>query len=514
VTELWEWSATEIVDQVKARRVSVTEVVKASVERIEATNPTVNAIVTFIPDEALAAAALADGRLQAGEAVRPLEGVPFTVKDVIPTKGVRSTYGSLIFANLVPDEDAISVERFKANGAILVGKSNTPEFAHDPFCNTQNAIFGTTRNPWDVNRTAGGSSGGAAAGIAAGMTPVGLGTDWGGSARGPSSFCGTIGMRPSPGRVPVYPHETRSGFAWDFPVEHAHAPMTRVVADIGLALNALAGPDDRAPASLPREAHDYADAASGRANLKGRRVAYSRDFNGVLPVDKQVADLTERAALRFQDLGCTVEEASPDFSELIATVAATRAVGLVLRYADYLREHREKISAPLIRQIEAALSSDLLTTARGEKMRTKLWHQVRHFWADYDYLLSPTWGVAAFRIDVPFDSMINGVKLPSFFDCIQFTYAMSLLGLPAVTVPCGRNSEGMPVGLQIAGHRLGEVSIFEAAAAYEGLRGPYDRPPDLASQTPGTLSPFFQSDNGWAPVSTDLRKAEVIGSGS
>jgi amidase len=487
--------------------VTVTQVVKAFVDRIERTNPTINAIVTFIPEKALAAAAEADRRLARGGSVRSLEGVPFTVKDVIPTEGVRSTYGSLIFRDLVPDEDAISVERLKAHGAILVGKSNTPEFAHDPFCNTQNAIFGTTRNPWDVNRTAGGSSGGAAAGIAAGMTPLGIGTDWGGSARGPSAFCGTVGIRPSPGRIPVYPHETRSGFAWDFPVEHVHAPMTRVVADIGLALNALAGPDDRAPASLPREPHDYGAAASGKSKLEGRRIAYSSNFGGVLPVDSEVAALTRRAAEQFEELGCLVEEASPDFSELTATAAATRAVGLVLRYGDYIKEHRDKISAPLIRQIEAALSSDLVTSARGEKMRTKLWHQLRKFLATYDYLLSPTWGVPAFRIDIPFESKINGVKVTNFFDCIQFTYAMSLLGLPAISVPCGRNRDGMPVGLQIAGRRLGEVSILEAAAAYERVRGPLGTPRDLSKQTVHSLSDFFQSDRGWAPVSSDLKRA-------
>ncbi|MHB8731482.1 MAG: amidase [bacterium] len=491
--EMWQLSAAEIVDRVRSRDVSLTQVVKAFVDRIERTNPTINAIVTFIPEKALAAAAAADRRLSRGGHVRPLEGVPFTAKDVIPTEGVRTTYGSLIFQDLVPDEDAISVERLKANGAILVGKSNTPEFAYDPFCNTQNVIFGTTRNPWDVNRTAGSSGGGAAAGIAAGMTPLGIGSDWGGSARGPSAFCGTVGLRPSPGRIPVYPHEARSGFAWDFPVEHVHAPMARTVGDIGLALNAMVGPDDRAPASLPREPHDYAAAASGERALKGRRIAYSHDFGGVLPVDSEVADLTHRAAARFEQLGCIVEQISPDFSELLAAIAATRGLGLVLRYGDYLKEHRDKLSASLSQQVETALSSDLVTVARGEKMRTTLWHRLRRFLATYDHLLSPTWGMPAFRIDIPFESKINGTRVANVFNCLHFTYAMSLLGLPAISVPCGRTRDGLPVGLQIAGRRLGEVSVLEAAAAYEQLRGPFGFPPDPSGQTPRPVSDFFHS---------------------
>ena len=494
--ELWQLSAGNLVDLVASREVSVTQVVKAFVDRIERTNPTINAIVTFIPEKALAAAAAADRRLAGGGSVRPLEGVPFTVKDVIPTEGVRTTYGSPIFQDLVPDEDAISVERLNANGAILVGKSNTPEFAYDPLCNAQNAIFGTTRNPWDVNRTAGSSSGGAAAGIAAGMTPLGIGSDWGGSARGPSAFCGTVGLRPSPGRVPVYPHEARSGFAWDFPVEHVHAPMARVVGDVGRLLNAMAGPDDRAPASLPREPHDYAAAAGGESTLKGRRIAYSHHLGGVLPVDSEVADLTRRAAAQFEQLGCVVEEASPDFSELLAAIAATRSLGLVLRYGDYLNEHRDKLSTSLIRQVETALSADLVTVARGEKMRTTLWHRLRRFFATYDHLLSPTWGMPAFRIDIPFESKLNGVQVANVFDCLHFTYAMGLLGLPAISVPCGRTGDGLPVGLQIGGRRLGEVSILEAAAAYERLRGPFGFPPDLFEQTPRPLSDSFQSHRG------------------
>ena len=211
--------------------------------------------------------------------------MPFVAKDNLDTKGLRTTFGSLLCANYVPEQDAIAVERLRAAGAVLIGKTNTPEFATD--VNTTNRLFGPTRNPFDLNVTAGGSSGGTGAALAAGMAPIGLGTDLGGSIRVPSSFCGTIGIRPAPGRVPVYPTE----FGWDTLVEHVHGPMARTVADVGLMLSVLAGPDDRDPQPLPAQDHDYAAVAHGGTDLKGRRVAYSANLNGLFPVDPEVEAL-------------------------------------------------------------------------------------------------------------------------------------------------------------------------------------------------------------------------------
>jgi len=498
--DIWQLSATDLVDRVQRRDVSVLDITKSFLDRVALTNPTVNAICTLTAEEALSVAAAADQRLQSGAGVRPLEGVPFTVKDVIPVRGVRSTYGAQMYRDLIPDEDAVAVERLRDAGAILFGKSNTPEFAHDPFVNTTNELFGTTRNPWNVNYTAGASSGGSAASIAAGMAPLGLGTDWGGSIRGPAAFCATVGMRPSPGRVPVYPHETRSGFAWDFPIEHAHAPMARTVGDVGLMLQVIAGPDDRAPASLPREQRDYAAAARASAGPAGFRVAFSRDFGGLVPVAHEVAEAAKRAARTLEQLGCTVEEASPDFSSLKEIISGGRGLGLVLRYADYLRADPDNLSPRLADQVRAALSGDLSTLAKAEKLRTSLWHLVRKFFDKYDCLVSPTWGVLPFPIDRPFTSEIDGKRVDNFFDCVHFTYAMSVLGLPAISVPSGVSSNGLPMGVQFAGRRLREDQVLQVAAAFEAARGNIGWPPPLSGQTVKPADPSFSTSRGWTPV--------------
>ena len=257
---LHEMSGGALASLVARREVSARDLTAHFLERIEQLNPAINAICTVNPD-ALAEAEVCDRRLRSGEKPRPLEGVPFVAKDNLQTKGLRTTFCSLLCADYAPKEDAIAVERLRGAGAVLIGKTNTPEFATD--VNTTNRLFGQTRNPHDLNVTAGGSSGGTGAGLAAGLAPIGLGTDLGGSIRVPSSYCGTTGIRAAPGRVPVYPTE----FGWDTLVEHVHGPMARTIADVGLMLSVLAGPDDRDPSSLPAEDRDYAAAADGRADL-------------------------------------------------------------------------------------------------------------------------------------------------------------------------------------------------------------------------------------------------------
>jgi amidase len=251
--ELLDESAVDLAVEIAKKRVSATEVVRTFLERIERVNPAVNAVCALNP-RALDEAAACDRRLASGEPPRPLEGVPFVVKDIIENAGLRTTFGSAIYRDHVPAEDALAVQRLKAAGAILLGKTNTPEFAHD--VNTTNQIFGTTRNPWNLRATAGGSSGGTAAALAAGMAPLGLGTDLGGSIRIPSAFCGTVGLRPVPGRVPVYPAD----FGWDRLVAHVQGPMARTVEDCAATLAVLSGPDDRDPSSLPGPVHDYRQA--------------------------------------------------------------------------------------------------------------------------------------------------------------------------------------------------------------------------------------------------------------
>ena len=350
MTELTEASATKIVSLIARREISVREVATKFLERVEALNPVINAVVTLNPallDEAEAA----DQRLRGGARTRPLEGVPFVVKDNIATKGLRTTFGSLVYERHVPSEDAVAVERLRAAGAVLIGKSNIPEFATD--IHTTNKLFGPTRNPADLNCSAGGSSGGTAAAIAADMAPIGLGTDLGGSIRIPSAWCGTTGIRPTPGRVPVHPTD----FAWDTLVEHVQGPMARTVADLGLVLSVLSGPDDRDPSSLPEQGCDYGAAARQPTDLRGRRIAYSPDLGGLVPLDREVGEATRRAAMEFEAIGCIVEEASFDASDLREIIAGTRAFALVARFADLVDQHADQLSSQLTGQVNDALQA-------------------------------------------------------------------------------------------------------------------------------------------------------------
>jgi amidase len=483
--EIVRKSAAELAADVAGKRLSATDVMRAFLERIEHLNPAVNAVCTLSP-RALDDAAECDRRLRAGERPRPLEGVPFVVKDILQTAGLRTTFGSMIYEHHVPDEDAVSVARLRAAGAILVGKTNTPEFAHD--VNTTNKIFGTTRNPWNLRTTAGGSSGGTGAAVAADLAPIGLGTDLGGSIRIPSAFCGTVGLRPVPGRVPVYPSE----FGWDTLVEHVHGPMTRTVEDCGLMLAALAGPDDRDPSSLPAEPRDYVKAARYAGRLDGRRVAYTRDLNGLVPVDPEVARLTAEAARAFEQLGAAVEEACFDMADVREIIAGTRGFGMVGRYADRLDAHRDRMTAQLINQVTDALALDVRTITRAERLRTAYWHRVRAFLERYDYILTPTVSVPAFRLDRPLPTEVGGVPVERFYDVFLTTYAFSITGLPAMSVPCGLTSRGLPVGLQIVGRRLREDLVLEAAAAYALVCPQHFQPPafaemDAAKDAPPTV---------------------------
>jgi amidase len=458
--ELTERSATELAQDVATRRVSATELVSACLARIDEVNPGLNAVCTLDAEAALSAAADCDRRLRTGAPPRPLEGIPFLAKDNLATKGVRTTYGALPFAQNVPAEDAICVERLKASGAILLGKTNTPEFAHD--VNTTNRLFGTTRNPWNPNVTAGGSSGGTGSAVAAGMAPLGLGTDLGGSIRIPASFCGLVGLRTVPGRVPVYPAD----FAWDTLVEHVHGPLTRTVADAALMLRAMAGGDDRAPNSLPDQGFDYVRAGSGQVPITGRRIAYSPDLGGVAPVAPEVVALTQAAARQFEALGCRVDETCPDMADLRTIIAGTRAFGMIGRYAEYLESFRAQMTEQLVRQVTDSLPVDVRTITQAERRRSAYYHRVRVFLQTYDYLLCPTVGAPAFWLDRPLPTKLGGTPVERFYDVFLFTYAMSVTGLPAISVPCGFTRDGLPVGLQIVGRRLREDAVLEAAAAY------------------------------------------------
>lgn len=453
-------SAGEIADAVGRRRLSVTEVAAAFLARTESLNPGINAVCTLNP-RLREEAREADARLAGGGEPRPLEGVPFLVKDVIETRGIRTSFGSRIMQDHVPEIDALSVTRLKEAGAIVLGKTNTPEFATD--INTTNAIFGMTRNPWDVNVTPGGSSGGTGAGVAAEMAPIGLGTDLGGSIRIPASFNGIVGLRPSTGRVPVYPQD----YGWDTLVAHVHGPMARRIADLGLMLAALAGPHDLDPSSLPAQPHDYAAAGSGRSEVRGRRIAFCLDLGGVVPVEPEVAGLVTAAARRLEGLGCPVEEACFDASDLREIISGTRGFNMIARYIDRYEAHRDKMAKALLNQIEGAMSVDVRTVTRAERRRTDYWHRVRAVLTRFDYIVTPTIGAPPFRLDEPLPTTVGGRPVERFYDVLLTCYGFSITGLPALSVPCGFTRSGLPVGMQIVGRRHRDDQVLELGAAFE-----------------------------------------------
>lgn len=433
----------------RRRAVSPLEVVQAALARIDALNPGVNAFVTLVREEALREARRATAAMRRGRALPPLFGVPVGIKDVTPTKGVLTTYGSTLFKDHVPDVDALVVERLRAAGAIVLGKTNTPEFAFGP--NTVNAVFGATRNPWNLARTAGGSSGGSAAALATGMCPIAEGTDLGGSLRGPAAHCGVVGFRTTPGLIPRHP----SVLAWDtYSVE---GPMARTVADAALMLSVMAGPDARSPISYEVDTRALRTAAQ-TPSVKGWRIAWTADLGGLVTVHREVSEVFEGAVRAFGAAGARVEPACPDMSEVPEIVRLSRGFLMVARHGDKLPRHRDVLQAGLVENTEQGLALTAADVARGELLRTTLWHRVRAFLEGRDVWITPTTATPPFPLEEP-------VLGRSFL-----TYAFSVLGLPAISIPAGFTSDGLPIGLQIVGRRGAEPTVLRAAAAFEAVR--------------------------------------------
>lgn len=450
--------ATDLVRLYRARRLSPLEVMRAVLARIDAVNPALNAYVTLDREGALAAAKRATAALRRRADLPPLHGVPVSIKDLIPTKGIRTTWGSKIYEQHVPGEDGLVVERLRAAGAIVVGKTNTPEFGAG--ANTFNAVFGATRNPWDTRLSCGGSSGGAAVALATGMGPLAVGSDLGGSLRIPAAFCGVVGFRTTPGLVPVYP----TVLAWD--ALSVQGPMARTVADTALLLTAIAGPDDRAPLSYPVDGRTFTRAVRA-PSVRGWRVAWSPDLNGLLPMDTEVARVAEGAVRVFRSLGARVETGAPDFSDLHEIVLATRGLSMVARHVEKLSRWRDQMQKGLVWNVEQGLALTPEAIGRAERLRTALWHRVRAFMAERDLLVLPTVAVPPFPVEQPYPTEINGRPFENYIRWVYPTYAISVVGLPAISVPCGFTRTGLPVGLQIVGRRVQDAAVLRAAAAFE-----------------------------------------------
>jgi aspartyl-tRNA(Asn)/glutamyl-tRNA(Gln) amidotransferase subunit A len=457
--------ATTLAGMIRRKKVSPVEVVNAILARIEALNPVLNAFVTLTGDQARREARAAERALgKRGARLGPLHGVPFSVKDLVITRGVRTTFGSPLYRDNVPTEDAPIVARLKAAGGIMLGKTNTPTMGW--IGATHNLLFGITRNPWNLDRTPGGSSGGASAAAAAGMGPLHVGTDGGGSIRIPASCTGIFGFKASYGRIPVYP---ASG-AWS--LSHV-GPMTRTVADAALMMNVCAGPDERDPASLPAERVDYVRALRG--SLKGLRLAWSDDLGFAEVVDPEVAAVCARAARAFRDLGCRVEEVTPRWPSPFEAWSEIFCGGIATRLAPYL-DRRTEIDAGLAKIIDGTLRNPPTKYVQAWLDRLAWWQHPRAFFEKYDLLLTPTIACPPFKVGLDNPSEIAGRPVVPYA-WLPFTYPFNLTGQPAASVPCGFTGDGLPVGLQIVGRRFADVAVLQAAAAFERLRPWADRRP-------------------------------------
>ena len=467
IQEICFLTAAELTRRIRAKELSATEVMKAHLTQIERVNPKVNAIVTFLPDQALELARAADKALAQGEDVGPLHGLPIAHKDLVLTKGVRTTLGSLVFKDFIPEEDDLIVERLKQAGAISVGKTNTPEFGAG--AQTYNAVFGETLNPYDTTKTCGGSSGGAAVALACGMIPIADGSDMGGSLRFPASFCNVVGLRPSPGRVPTWP-----GYVGWFPIP-VKGPMARTVQDTALMLSAIAGPDPRSPIAISEPGKLFSH--SLERQFKGTRVAWSRDLGG-LPVDHRVTEVIEAQCQVFEDLGCRIDNCEPDFTDADESFKIWRAWYYELVLSELLEDHREKIKDTVIWNIEEGLKLSGPQIGQVERRRTELYHRVRKFMETYAFLILPVSQVPPFEVKQRYIEEINGEKLETYIDWMKSCYYISTIGLPAISVPCGFTEDGLPVGIQIVGRHQDELGVLQLAHAFEQATGFWkQRPP-------------------------------------
>lgn len=466
--------AYAIADLVKTNKVSPTEVVRTFLKRIEKINPSINAYCTVAEEQALNAAVELEEIIKAGMAPGPLAGVPVSIKDVTLTKGIRTTFGSLLYKDYVPEVDSLVVERLKAAGAIIMGKTNTPEFAAGG--STYNDLFGPTRTPYNTAYNSGGSSGGSAAAVAAGLCAAAEGNDLGGSLRIPASFCGIVGMRPSPGRIPFYPND----LYWD--TMSLEGPMARNVEDLALMFDVLAGPDRRSPVALmPKESSFFESVKQNLSNKCNFKIAWSDNLN-LTPVDHEVLEVARRSIKTFEQLGCTVTEKSPDFSGLQETAAVLRGVRYAALYQDELEkpEFLELVNPNIIGNARQGLALTAAAIAKADQHRSRLWQQMLGFFEQYDLIAVPTVPIKPFPADTEYPTEINGQEMKSYIDWIMLTYAFSVTGLPALSIPCGWTEEGFPVGLQLAGKPGGERELLIAAACFEKHSPWQDRRPPLS----------------------------------
>ncbi|MFL5258142.1 MAG: amidase [Hyphomicrobiales bacterium] len=457
--ELIAKTACEIVALLSEREITPLDCFEALERRIAEVDPKINALPTLCFERARERAKAAAERA-------PLNGLPIPIKDLADVAGVRSTQGSPIFADRVPDNSDVLVEHLEACGALVYAKSNTPEFGAG--ANTFNEVFGRTLNPWNTSRSAAGSSGGAAAALATGMAWVAHGSDMGGSLRNPASFCGVVGMRPSPGRVAA------SVYSKVDSTLGVEGPMARNVEDLALLFDAMVGEEPEDPLSLPSDGLSFR--AAVRSGSRPKRVAVSRDL-GITPVDPEVADIVTAAARKFEDAGVIVEEAHPDFAEAHDCFQVLRALSFATSLGDLLARNHDKLKPEVIWNVEKGLALTGGQIARAEAQRAAMFQRTRRFFEDYDLLLCPATIVTPYPVGERYVAECNGHRFDNYVEWLAIAYAITLVCCPAISVPAGFTRENLPVGIQIVAPCRAEARLLAGAKLLEDILG-------LAKMTP------------------------------
>jgi Asp-tRNA(Asn)/Glu-tRNA(Gln) amidotransferase A subunit family amidase len=471
MADLWKISGLHLARMISSKKVKPSEVMGAILARIEKVNPKLNAYCTLAQESAMAEARAADKKVTRAKSLGLLFGVPVSIKDLILTKGLRTTFGSRMHENFIPDQDEVVVERLKAAGAIVLGKTTSCEHGHKSV--TDSPLWGITRNPWNLEMTPAGSSGGAAAAVASGMGPLAVGSDGGGSIRAPASFCGIFGLKPSRGRIPLYP--LLPGWeTLDRSLAHL-GPLTRTVADAALMMEVMAGPDDRDPLSLPGAR--VAFRRELKKGIRGLKIAWSLNL-GYAVVDGRVKGAVESAVKAFSEVGAKLEEARPDFPPMHDAFQLIFAAGCAGSIGDRLEEWKDRLDPGLVRLTEIGLKANAADYVRATNRSHFLWEKMQAFFEKYDLLLTPTLSVPPFPVGVDWPRDVAGQKVHPL-NYLAFTYPFNLTGQPAASVPCGWTGDGLPIGLQIVGKRFADVTVLRAAAAFEEARPWADRWPDL-----------------------------------
>jgi len=461
--ELCFLTAIELQRRLRKKDLSARELLDAHLRQIERVNPKVNAIVTLVADQARKTALLADESAAKGKFLGPLHGLPIAHKDLQETKGIRTTYGSPIFKDFVPVRDTLVIERIRNAGAVTLGKTNTPEFGAGS--QTFNPVFGATKNPYDLTKTCGGSSGGAAVALASRMMPIADGSDMGGSLRNPAAFCGVVGFRPSPGRVPTTSN-------WN-PLSTA-GPMARSVADVGLFLSAIAGPDPRYPLSLPEPGSRFGQPLA--RSMKGVRIAWCANLLGV-PFHRDIKGNFMAQRQVFQQLGCTVADDEPDLTDADRIFKVLRSLGFYQMHAAKAAQYRDLMKATVLEEVDRGARLTAADITKAETDRALLHTRVGEFFRKYDYFVLPTTQVPAFDVNQQFITEIEGVTMGNYIDWMKSCYLITVTACPAISVPSGLTPAGLPVGLQIVGRPQDDWGVLQIAHAFEQAR-PFDKLPE------------------------------------